>query len=340
MKKLLTGILAVCAFTVCAYADYLTKTSIGSYVGLLANETGLTYSNTYVLDLSVYNAARVSAQVDYTSATFAASTFTDGSKSTGSVTVVSTTGLSGVILKINQIPIVAGTDYVIDVPTQTATNLAALINSMPDLSAFITAHADSSVVTSTSVSVGGNYPMTTSDATKLSVSHANMTGGVSAGYNAADDRIIIPAHGFPLGLAVAYSTGSASGTIGGLTAGTVYYVIPVDVNTIRLSTTSARAIAGLYINLTGQNASTTAYTYTLTPSAISGTPGFYWQVSNDGVDYSSFISGSSETISGYTAPYATAFYDFSNVNYRYLRLNVAGPTTGGILLKATVNVKE
>ena len=56
--------------------------------GLLANETGLSYNKQYVIDMAQYAGSRVSAQVLYTSSVFAASTFSDGSQSTGALTIV------------------------------------------------------------------------------------------------------------------------------------------------------------------------------------------------------------------------------------------------------------
>lgn len=330
---LLMAFIAVSAFA----AQPFTKTSLKSYNGTLANETGLAYSNTYVVDMSSYDAAKASAQVDYGSATFSAATFTDGTQSTGSVTVLSTTALSGVTLTINRVTLTAGTDYVVDVPTQTAANIATAINANSFLAPIILAEASGSVVTSTSVAVGGNYPMSVSNATKLSLSGANMTGGTRAYYSAATDKITIASHGFTLGLPVLYSR--PSGDIGGLTTGTTYYIIPIDANTVELATTSARAILGLNINLTTQNAQLTAHTFTLAPLAITGTPGFKWQVSNDGTDYYD-LNVSSITMGSYTAPYSTYMWDFSDMNYRYLRMNVTGPTTGGILLKAIMNLKS
>lgn len=56
------------------------------------NETGLAYNNTYPFDMD--NTASVAMQVNWTSATFAASTFDDGTPATGTLTVVSFGGLS------------------------------------------------------------------------------------------------------------------------------------------------------------------------------------------------------------------------------------------------------
>lgn len=54
---------------------------------LIANETALTFNTTYYLDIS--QAAKVAMQVNVGSSTIATGTFTDGSVSTGNITVVS-----------------------------------------------------------------------------------------------------------------------------------------------------------------------------------------------------------------------------------------------------------
>lgn len=60
--------------------------------GVIANETALAYGNTYYLDIS--QAKALSLQVTYTSSTVGAQIFTDGSVSTGNITVVSFAALS------------------------------------------------------------------------------------------------------------------------------------------------------------------------------------------------------------------------------------------------------
>lgn len=66
----------------------------------LVNEAGLTYNNTYTQNLNAYGspngaAGKVSAQVNFSSVAFNAATFTDGTQSTSSLTVVSTSTIVG-----------------------------------------------------------------------------------------------------------------------------------------------------------------------------------------------------------------------------------------------------
>lgn len=82
-----------------------------------------------------------------------------------------------------------------------------------------------------------------------------MASGVKT-FNAAtsvaslsDDTINLTAHGYTTGDTVVYS--AEGGTpIGGLTSGAVYFVIAVNVNTIKLATSLANANAGTAVNIT------------------------------------------------------------------------------------------
>lgn len=339
MKKIITILSVILVAASIASAQTLTKTSPSSYAGYLANEIGLAYSNTFTLDVASYDADKVSAVVNYASTTFVSKSFTDGSQSTGSVTVVSTVALSGVTLNIGGITVTAGTSFpVVNSLADTATNLAQAINaSTCPLSSMMSVQAIDNVIYATSTLVGGNYAMATSNSNKLSVSGANMTGGKGAYYSAANDTIQIASHGFTLGLPVLYTQGAA---IGGLTDQETYYVIPVDSNNIKLASTSTGAVAGLAVNITTQRAQTSANTYTLAPLAMGASnASAKWQYSNDGINYLDVPTIASISISSATTS-AFAGWDFGVYDYRYLRLNVTGPTQGGIAIKAMLHVKK
>ena len=68
--------------------------------------------------------------------------------------------------------------------------------------------------------------------------------------NHVADTITINNHRFLTGSRVTYTNGGG-GNITGLTTGTVYFVIKVDHNTIKLATTAVRAASGTAINITG-----------------------------------------------------------------------------------------
>lgn len=86
------------------------------------------------------------------------------------------------------------------------------------------------------------------------------SGDVSTSAN----QIVIKSHNYTTGEAKTYSEGAGTSVVG-LTSGSVYYVIVVDVDTIQLATTIAKATAGTAINLTGVGAGT-SHTLTEFPS--------------------------------------------------------------------------
>lgn len=310
----------------------------------LADETALAYSTNFDYDANDINVRKLSAQVTYTSATIAAETFTDGAQSSGTITILSTTSLNGTVIGINGSYFSFG--RVADYPTATLVAVGADTTvSAYNLSVKIDAHATiGSIIDSTNTlnviallseaADGIEYPLTTSKPTVVAVSSAVMVDGAAATVS-TNDSITIPNTAFTTGLKVALT---GTGLPSGLSA-TDYYVAKIDANTIKLSSTQAQAIAGTYVDITAVNLDQTAATYTLTPAAISGTPSFKWQASNDGSGWAD-LNTSSVTMSAYTLGGLTSLWDFTEFNHRWLRLNVTGPTTGGILLKATLNRKD
>jgi len=84
---------------------------------------------------------------------------------------------------------------------------------------------------------------------------------LDANFNYSDvdisaNTITITNHGVIVGTPVKYgsgwSTSQGAQSVGGLSSGTVYYVIPVNDNTIKLAATLSDALAGTAINLTDQ----------------------------------------------------------------------------------------
>ena len=311
---------------------------------ILADETALAYSTNFDYEANDINTGRLSAQVTYTSATIAAATFTDGAQSSGTITILSTTSLNGTVIGINGSYFSFG--RVAAYPTATLVAVGADTTvSAYNLSAKIDAHATiGSIIDSTNTANviallseaadGVEYPLTTSKPTVVAVSSAVMVDGVAATVSAATDAITIANTAFTTGLKVALT---GTGLPSGLSA-TDYYVARIDANTIKLSSTQAQAIAGTYVDITDVDLDQTAATYTLTPAAISGTPSFKWQKSNDGIGWAD-IDTSSVTMS-YVAGGTHEFWDFDNYNFRWLRLNVTGPDAGGVQIKAILNRKE
>ena len=76
-------------------------------------------------------------------------------------------------------------------------------------------------------------------------------GSDSSVVSAANDTITSLTHRFVQGQRVTYNNGSGGSNIGGLTDGTVYFIIKEDHNTIKLATTASNASNGVVVNLTG-----------------------------------------------------------------------------------------
>ena len=310
-------------------------------------ETALAYSKNFDMYVGGDLDKRIGVTVTYTSAAPVAMAFTNGHISTGTITVVSTAALAGQYVTINGYKFCAGTTYY-SCPksdttfffsvganvTDTAHNLAISISS--NLGTYLAAtHTLGVVDVVSNYSDGIAYAMTTST-TKMTLGGAKMGLGVAATVF-ENDSITKTSHGMTTALPVLFATaGSAPSP---LVTGTTYFVIPVDANTIYLASTSALAQAGSRIGLSGVPAGTSTIAYTITPLAITGTPSFKWQASNDGT-YWADVNTSSVTMSAYTFGGATSAWDLSWYAFRWLRLAVTGPTTGGIYLKLDTSVKQ
>ena len=89
------------------------------------------------------------------------------------------------------------------------------------------------------------------------------TGDVNTG----TEVITITSHGLLTGQAYRYKNNSGT-TLAGLTDDTVYFIIKVDANTIKLATTAANAEAGTAINLTGTGNSNQTLEFALETTTI------------------------------------------------------------------------
>lgn len=162
-----------------------------------------------------------------------------------------------------------------------------------------------------------------------------MTGGDDAAF-ALGSPIFTASNGHFLtrALPILYAQG-ANPAIGGLTSQTTYYAVPTSGNSFMLAKYSTSAVAGNVdlVTVTSTNSQTASleHTYSLTPLAITGTPSFKWQVSNDSTNWSD-LAVSSVTVSSYSNPPALTIWSFGFIGTRYARLKVIAPTTGGLYL--------
>ncbi len=207
MKNTLVALVLLLGLAPCAHAAAITAgqniTSAsagairpagpGAYSGNLVNETGLAYSNTFLLDMAQYNAREVSAQAVFSTVNYTSPSVSDGSESTASVRVISVTGLSSATAT-NQVTVATnafgslptlvvqncslkmGRDYVRGATRNaTATNLAAAIQAcVPAISA--TASGNVIYATAAYGSYANAYAFT-SDNSSITVASALMTGG-------------------------------------------------------------------------------------------------------------------------------------------------------------------
>ncbi len=301
---------------------------------------------------SLISAAAAPTAVIYATATAGSYANSYAFTSNNSSITVSAARMSGgrdnAVLTINGTALTQGTNYsAVTSSAVTAANLATAISANSTLAATLAVSSNVGaaygVITLASKFNGTayNYAITSSTPAALTVKDgANLIGGLDSGFTLNSRKLVASSTaGLTLALPVLYAVGS-NPAITGLTTGTTYYAVPAGGTSFYLAKYSTSAVAGLtadYVTITSTNSGTSQNTYTFAPLAITGTPGFKWQVSNDNSNWDD-LSVSSVTMSSYTSPYATTSWGFGTLGYRYIRANVTGPTTGGIYLKIPVQV--
>jgi len=264
--------------------------------------------------------------------------------STPAALTMATTYLTGgrdnAVFTLSGVPFRQGYDWAVGADSAAAAvSLAYAINNSR-LSPYLTATANSptnGVVSFASKMVGSNmnYTMTSSLPAALVPSGPTMTGGVNASYALGSSRISLASHGLTLGTSVMFTLGTLA--VSPLVDQTTYYAAPLGVNAFALATTPARASAGLYVTLTSSLTLTTALTSTLVPLPITGTPGFYWESSNNKTSWTDLTpTVSSVTITSYTAPYATKSFSFGHYAFKYARFRVVAPASGAVKIKMSL----
>lgn len=260
----------------------------------------------------------------------------------GSITVASPTftgGRNNAKVTINGIVLTQGAEWTASVSSATtATSLASAINTA--LGSFITATANSptnGVIALVSDANGAAYNFSlASSVAAITLSGSSMVNGTTASYTANTPSINITAHGITLGTPVLY-TGSPA--ISPLVAGTTYFVIPVSANVIKLASSKSNALAGTVITMGSIAPHLTASVATLSALAISGTPSFKWQSSNDAITWTD-LSVASVTMLSYATPARIQSWSFFPVSYRYIRANVLGPVSGGVALQVSLRATD
>jgi hypothetical protein len=222
----------------------------------------------------------------------------------------------------------------------TAKNISDAIQANTTLAAlFASTWSAAGVVTSTAIVSGtaGNVAVS-ENSSQLSWSGPLYAGGAASLINTTTYSIN-KANLFGNGMQVLY-TKTAGTDPANLTANTTYFVMYTDASNFKLATNAANAKAGTPIAISTQNAAGGG-TFILTPLAITGTPSFKWQVSNDNTNWTDYtttsqgVAVSSVTVTSYTAGGASTIWDFNWFGYLWIRLNVISPTAGGLNLVVT-----
>lgn len=334
MKKFIVALAVLVGLAGVAGADSNTNP-------VLVDNDALAYNQNLDLDLTYIET--LSMQALYSSTTLPTSTFDDGRKSTATITVSSAAFLvsSGIQrITIGSVVLRDGGAWTsVATASGTAKSISDAIMANSTLNAvMVSTWGANGVVYATSTVPGtdlSSYAMVSSSPAALGIT--SFLNGLASDVSVADDTIYVANHRLGVGAPVLLR--KSAGTVPSpLTAETTYYALPTQANYVRLSTTSADAQAGTYINLLSQTGSGA---FSLIPLAITGTPSFKFQVSNDGSNFSDFttsvygVSLSSVTLTSYTAGGASTVWDFGPLNYKTLRCKVIAPTTGAIDLKIT-----
>lgn len=316
-----------------------------------AKVTGQTAAATYTRDMNT-TGDRISIQVvssTFTGTGITSQTFTDGSTSTGTITVSSNSFVqsSTPTIKINGVNIVYIPQATSSATAQNISNAIIANSSLNTIIVSTWTGTTTGVVsaTSTLVGVAANFTMTTSSQAALGVSNPTMTGGTNSAFTINTPTITIASNGFTTGLQVLYSTPTTA--ISGLVGGTTYYISVINPNTVgtsnsfKLASSLANAQAGTGIVLTSSQTKTTADTYTLAPLTFANTTGgIQLQWSDDKVTFFNATTGNwAAAISSVTfaSGGTNALWDLGPIQHRYLRLNETPPTAGAVNYTVTDN---
>ena len=245
----------------------------------------------------------------------------------------------------------AGNQFTVGVSSQlTAKSLSDAIAGVGScLSGIVTSTWTGNIVAATATTVGTltNYALFTSTPILLNLngstsnSSDNMKNGTDSAVLTSVSGIYAPNHKLTTGLKAVFIRSAGSGP-GMLVTGTTYYVIPYDSNTVRLAASSANAVSGTNVSIATQT-TLGGGTFALNPLSYlttTSTPSVHWMVSNDGVNYSSYTThrGISVPTFNYTVTVtSSSFFDFGDVNFRFLKAIVNSPQNGAVNVVITAN---
>ena len=347
MKRVLMVTVAILGCGI-AYA------SDGSYNKMIANEPGLSVNKNYTIDTVAQPIDYLSIQAVYSSDTWNADIFTDGQRSTGTITFSTTTGMAnGGYVTIGGYAFSASSNTTIwgDFDNITTTSMALSLNNAINtrmgwvITSTISLTGATMVIYTTSNYCGSayNFPMTASSTTFQLGTSSSMTGGINPTINYFSSTISSQNAKVPytLGLPVRYTTTSGVAPAP-LVAGVTYYVLPISTSSFYLSATSTDTVAGKHLSFK-ENASSGGSVLTLTPLAINGTCYILLQGSNDNIDFANINSATTTITINENAPQTASgnyLWDLGFVTYRYIRASVTSVTAGAMNIVIWVEGKK
>lgn len=253
-----------------------------------------------------------------------------------------TGGVNQYSIYINGVQLQEGTAFTGTTSSATTGNaIITAINASTSLNTQVIASSTTpGVVVVKAIAPGYSNYSITSDTTGFTT-NGGFPGGSASDVDLSADLINKTNHRLTTGLKVLLVTTAGTAPTG-LTTGTTYFAIKLNDNQYALATTSTTAVAGTKIDITAVTDSATNDVRPLALATIGGN-GLFWEVSNDNVNYSSLtgvtVNGVSVSSVTYSAAGSTA-WDFGPLNYKYIRCNFTGPTSGGIALTVKVFGKK
>jgi len=306
--------------------------------------------------LSALNlAAKIDADSNFV-ATAAGSTVTIYSQSTGSFSnawpvlttdavnlkisgATFTLGKNQHTITVNGTTLTEGIDFRADTSSQTtAHNIVVAVNANTTLNAQVLASSAAAVVTLTALYPGvQNYYVVSSTSGFDAVT---FSPGAASKINLQTDTLSQTSHGLTTGMKVLFATVTASVAPGGLTNQTTYFAIKLTDNQYKLASSALNAAGGTAVDITSLPTSNSTYTVTASTIILASNTGWYWQSSNDNVNFSttsisSFTFSTFGSVSG-----GTILTDLASYAYKYLRMVFAGPTQGGVSISVRAYGKE
>ena len=312
-----------------------TERRSGQLFTVIAQPINLTKS------FDIGNYERFSLQVNYADGTPASHTFTDGAKSSGTIVVTGRTGFSGSeSVTINGISVTEGVDWTnASTASGTAKAISDAIVADTSLSTIVVSTwGNNAFIVLTGTNTGAVTPFFLMTSTPgLSVVTPFMINGSTPDVSVGGDTFSESSHGLIDGMAVFFTTAAAATAPSPLTSRTTYYAIVTNDDVYQLATSTMNAVAGTDIDITAL-----AYggaTFTVAPIALTGTPSFRFQGSNDDSNWFTIASTIAAGVAIGSVTYssdASTMWNFGEYPHRYLRLNYLAPTWSGLTMTGTV----